>query len=96
MWVHSLRTAVFAIALVEYLKSRDLVSLQQVSDTLGCKTLIIVMDLSQITSHSVKAEWAERITLSVEDYLLGLISLVNDLVWSLATHIRKPGLILFH
>jgi hypothetical protein len=47
MWVHSLRTAVFAVALVEYLKSRDLVSLQQVSDTLGCKELIIVMGLSQ-------------------------------------------------
>ncbi|XP_006462665.1 hypothetical protein AGABI2DRAFT_224180 [Agaricus bisporus var. bisporus H97] len=62
LWVHSLRTAVFAVALVEYLKSRDLVSLQQVSDTLG-----------------FKAEWADRITLPVEDYLLGLISLVNDL-----------------
>lgn len=96
LWVHSLRTAVFAVALVEYLKSRDLVSLQQVSDTLGCKELVIIMNLIQIKSllnHSVKAEWADRITLPVEDYLLGLISLVNDLVRSLAVYVGTTGLI---
>lgn len=37
MWTNSLRTAVFAVALVEYLTKRDLVSLQEVSDALGCK-----------------------------------------------------------
>lgn len=35
MWSNSLRTAVFAAVLVEYLSSRDLASLQKVSEQLG-------------------------------------------------------------
>jgi hypothetical protein len=31
-------------------------------------------------SSSVKEEWKDRVTLPVEDYLHGLISLVNELV----------------
>ncbi|KAF9454790.1 Translin [Macrolepiota fuliginosa MF-IS2] len=62
MWTNSLRTAISAVAMVQYLTKRDLVSLQQVSDTLG-----------------FKVEWANRVALPVEDYLHGVISLVNDL-----------------
>ncbi|KXN88166.1 Translin [Leucoagaricus sp. SymC.cos] len=62
MWTNSLRTVVSAVAMVEYLTKRDLVSLQEVSDSLG-----------------FKPEWSDRVVLPVEDYLHGVISLVNDL-----------------
>ncbi|KAG2010056.1 translin, variant 2 [Coprinopsis cinerea AmutBmut pab1-1] len=62
MWSNSLRTAVFAAVLVEYLTSRTLASLSQVSDQLG-----------------LKEEWKDRIQLAVEDYLHGIISVVNEL-----------------
>ncbi|PPR01150.1 hypothetical protein CVT26_016051 [Gymnopilus dilepis] len=62
MWSNSMRTAVFAAALMEYLSNRRLLSLAQASETLG-----------------MKAEWSDRMTLPVEDYLHSLISLVNEL-----------------
>ncbi|KAI0761964.1 Translin [Trametes elegans] len=62
MWVNSLRNVVFSATLVEYLHRGTLLSLQQVSETLG-----------------IKPEWQDRFTLSVEDYLHGVISLVNEL-----------------
>lgn len=62
MWSNSLRTAVFAAVLVEYLSSGQLASLQQVSEQLG-----------------MKEEWKDRVTLTVEDYLQGVISVVNEL-----------------
>jgi len=34
-----------------------------------------------MTSYAVKAEWTDRMTLPVEDYLHGVINTVNDLVW---------------
>ncbi|RXW22867.1 hypothetical protein EST38_g2988 [Candolleomyces aberdarensis] len=54
--------AVFVAVLVEYLSSRELASLQRVSEQLG-----------------MKEEWKDRVTLPVEDYLHGLISVVNEL-----------------
>ncbi|KAJ3568748.1 hypothetical protein NP233_g5512 [Leucocoprinus birnbaumii] len=62
MWTNSLRTAVFSVAMVEYLTKRDLISLQGVSETLG-----------------FKAEWSSRVALPAEDYLHGVITMVNDL-----------------
>lgn len=38
MWTNSLRTAVFAATLVEYLQDGALLSLQQVAETLGGKS----------------------------------------------------------
>ncbi|GLB38539.1 putative translin [Lyophyllum shimeji] len=62
MWSNSLRTVVFTASLIEYLSSRTLISLSQVSEILG-----------------IKEEWKDRLSLPVEDYLHGLISLVNEL-----------------
>ncbi|KAH9854662.1 Translin [Lenzites betulinus] len=62
MWSNCLRSAVFSVALVEYLQSGALISLPQVAETLG-----------------IKPEWQDRFMLSVEDYLHGVINLVNEL-----------------
>ncbi|THV05316.1 Translin [Dendrothele bispora CBS 962.96] len=62
MWCHSLRTAVFVAAMIEYLTNRGLLSLQATASTLG-----------------IKDEWQDRVALSAEDYLHGLIGLVNEL-----------------
>ncbi|KAE9400451.1 translin [Gymnopus androsaceus JB14] len=62
MYCNSLRTAVFAAALSEYLTQGTLISLQSTSDMLG-----------------MQEEWKDRVTLAAEDYLHGLITLVNEL-----------------
>ncbi|KAG5645473.1 hypothetical protein DXG03_006018 [Asterophora parasitica] len=74
MWSNSLRTSVFAASLIEYLSTRTLITLPQVSEILG-----------------VKDEWKDRLALPVEDYLHGLISLVNELVRRLSNHCSLPG-----
>ncbi|KAH6912840.1 translin [Coprinopsis sp. MPI-PUGE-AT-0042] len=62
MWSHSMKTAVFAAVLTEYLTSRKLLTIAEVSTQLG-----------------IKDEWSDRVQLAVEDYLHGLISVVNEL-----------------
>ncbi|KIK03351.1 hypothetical protein K443DRAFT_676835 [Laccaria amethystina LaAM-08-1] len=62
LWSNSLRTAVFAAALIEYLSNRRLITLPKVAQTLG-----------------LKDEWQDRVALPAEDYLHGIISLVNEL-----------------
>ncbi|KAK2465189.1 hypothetical protein APHAL10511_002543 [Amanita phalloides] len=62
MWSNSLRSAVFSAALVEYLTSGELITIDRVAEILG-----------------VKEEWKDRLALPVEDYLQGIISLVNEL-----------------
>ncbi|KAF5311264.1 hypothetical protein D9758_018757 [Tetrapyrgos nigripes] len=62
MWCNSLRTAVFAAVLIEYLTNGTLLSLKTTNEILG-----------------IKEEWKDRVALSAEDYLHGLISLVNEL-----------------
>ncbi|KAF8967046.1 Translin [Flammula alnicola] len=62
MWSNSIRTAVFAAVLIEYLINGTLLSLEGVAYVLG-----------------VKEEWSDRLALPVEDYLHGLITLVNEL-----------------
>ncbi|EDR13716.1 uncharacterized protein LACBIDRAFT_308999 [Laccaria bicolor S238N-H82] len=62
LWSNSLRTAVFAAALIEYLSNRRLITLPKVAETLGLKN-----------------EWQDRVALPAEDYLHGIISLVNEL-----------------
>ncbi|KAJ4491375.1 translin [Lentinula edodes] len=62
MWCNSLRTAVFAAALSEYLTNGTLISLESTSNTLG-----------------MQDRWKDRVNLSVEDYLHGLITMVNEL-----------------
>ncbi|KDQ25776.1 hypothetical protein PLEOSDRAFT_1044661 [Pleurotus ostreatus PC15] len=62
MWSNSLRTAVFAATLLQYLTDGTLMPLSTVSSNLG-----------------IQEEWAGRFVLPAEDYLHGLISLVNEL-----------------
>ncbi|EIW59484.1 Translin [Trametes versicolor FP-101664 SS1] len=62
MWTNSLRTAVFAATLAEYLQDGALLSIQQAAEILG-----------------IKPEWQDRLALPVEDYLHGVINLVNEL-----------------
>ncbi|KAF8176993.1 Translin [Pholiota molesta] len=62
MWSNSLRTAVFAAVLIEYLSSRKLLSLAQTAEILG-----------------IEEKWSDRLTLPAEDYLHGLITVVNEL-----------------
>jgi len=61
-WASSLRTAIFAASLVEYLMSGKLISLSDTSNILG-----------------IKEEWKDRLAISAEDYLHGVISLINEL-----------------
>ncbi|KAF7365222.1 hypothetical protein MVEN_00393800 [Mycena venus] len=62
MWSNSMRTAVYAAGLSEYLRNGSLLSLPRASEILG-----------------IKEEWKDRFSLPVEDYLHGLISMVNEL-----------------
>ncbi|KAJ7459855.1 Translin [Mycena latifolia] len=62
MWCNSMRAAVFASALIEYLRDGSLLSLPRASELLG-----------------IQEEWKDRFSLPVEDYLHGLISMVNEL-----------------
>nr|GAT60302.1 translin [Mycena chlorophos] len=62
MWSNDIRSLVFAVALMEYFKTRSLISLEKSAELLG-----------------IQDEWKDRIILPVEDYLLGLINMVNEL-----------------
>ncbi|KAJ7644129.1 Translin [Roridomyces roridus] len=62
-WSNSIRAAVFASALIEYLRTGTLISLARVS--------------SEILG--IQDEWKDRFSLPVEDYLHGLITMVNEL-----------------
>lgn len=80
----SLRNAVFSATLVEYLQSGALLSLPAVAETLGSKWGRSHRE-PQLKSSSVRQEWHDRVVLSVEDYLHGVITLVNELVSSTIT-----------
>lgn len=83
MWTNSLRTAIFSAALVEFLATGKLISLPEVCQILGSKHCFLICDVCIVTILSrtpVKDEWKGRFALPVEDYLHGLISLVNELV----------------
>ena len=79
MWSNSLRTAVYSAALVEYLSTGSLITISQANELLGSE---LAEPSSNQSTHiiSVKEEWADRFLIAVEDYLHGLISLVNELV----------------
>ncbi|KAJ6508794.1 Translin [Mycena sanguinolenta] len=62
MWSNSMRTAVYAAALIQYLRNGTLLSMPRASEILG-----------------IREEWCDRFSLPVEDYLHGLISMVNEL-----------------
>lgn len=80
MWSISLRNAIFSATLIEYLTSHTLMSMSQVGDALGSKHDFVSSSRPYIMISLVKKEWSGRFLLTVEDYLHGLISLVNELV----------------
>ena len=93
MWSNSLRSAVFSATLVEYLHSGGLLTLEQVAEILGSKCHIVQRGLETIASSSpflVNPGWQDRFALSVEDYLHGVINLVNELVSILPHYWIKP------
>ncbi|KAH8114514.1 Translin [Phellopilus nigrolimitatus] len=62
LFTNTLRSAVFAVVLVEYLDSGTLLTQAGTAEVLG-----------------IKDEWNTRLILQAEDYLHGLISMVNEL-----------------
>ncbi|KAH0831952.1 Translin [Lanmaoa asiatica] len=81
MWSNSLRTAIYSAALVEYLSKGSLITLSQASEVLGSELFTTEPSANQNTDvFPVKEEWTDRLSITVEDYLHGLISLVNELV----------------
>ncbi|KZT60310.1 translin [Calocera cornea HHB12733] len=62
MWAQALQGIVFTLALCKFLEEGTLITLPEVSKTLG-----------------VEEEWKGRFTIATEDYLQGIISLVNEL-----------------
>jgi hypothetical protein len=81
MWSNSLRTSVFVASLVEYLRTRTLISLASTKEVLGSMFSLddFIISPGNLTVL-VKEEWNDRFSLSAEDYLHGLITLVNELV----------------
>ena len=81
MWTNSLRNAIFAAVLVEYLSTRRLLSLPDAALCIGSESLFRCAFLMSRTDFcSVKPEWSSSIALPVEDYLHSLITVVNELV----------------
>jgi Translin family len=79
-----IQSAVFTAALMEYLSTGALISLPYASEILGSKNRPFSVSIHPdiIIGLAVKEEWKDRLYLQAEDYLLGLISLVNELVSS--------------
>lgn len=89
MWSMSLRQSVFSAILIEYLTNGTLLSITATSDQLGSRySDQSLSHASKITYHGlfkVQEEWKDRFVLSVEDYLHGVITMVNELVRSSRT-----------
>ena len=80
-WANALRTVIFSAALVEYLATGRLISLATASELLGSELFLKPYRLLEPDNNpSVQEEWSDRLAISTEDYLHGIISLVNELV----------------
>lgn len=73
-----MRSAVFAAALVEYLTSGKLIAFERVAEVLGSELTFIVPFISGMRRYTVREG---RLAFPVEDYLQGIITLVNELVY---------------
>ena len=83
MWSNSFRSAVYAAVLLEYLDCGRLLSQAGVAETLGSRyadTLYILLSDADYTTFIVRRDWINRFELQAEDYLHGLITVVNELV----------------
>lgn len=69
-----MRSAVFSAAFVEYLTNGKLITIEQVAEILGSELTLIVPFISKMR------HWKDRLALPVEDYLQGIINMVNELV----------------
>lgn len=81
-WANALRTAIFSASLVEYLATGKLISLSTASEVLGSESVSnpLLIEAKLYNTISVREEWSDRLAISAEDYLHGIISLVNELV----------------
>ena len=66
-------------------------TLQQVSDILGSMCLELSFS-SDIDSAAVQPAWSDRFVLTAEDYLHGVITLVNELVSQRDRSTRRTSL----
>lgn len=84
-WANALRTAIFSAALVEYLATGKLISLAAASDVLGSEWHTHFLFPQTYDTEIVREDWSDRFAISAEDYLHGIISLVNELVGLVAS-----------
>ena len=83
MWTNSMRSAVYSAVFCDFLINGTLLSLEATCEQLGSTVLLshLTIDMSdQPCPSAVKSEWKDRFQLAVEDYLHGVITLVNELV----------------
>lgn len=84
MWSMSLRQSVFSALLIDYLANGTLLSIAATSDQLGSRysdqSLSHAPKNNLLWRVKVQEEWKDRFVLSVEDYLHGMITMVNELV----------------
>jgi hypothetical protein len=79
IWARHVQNAVFVVVLCEYTRSQKLLSIKECSETIGCTLVSCKFSSSPNNSPPVQSEWKDRVYLQVEDYLHGLVSVVNEL-----------------
>ena len=79
IWARHVQNAVFVAVLCEYTRSKKLLSIKECSETIGCTLISCKFSSSRNNSPPVQSEWKDRVYLQVEDYLHGLVSVVNEL-----------------
>ena len=79
IWARHVQSAVFVAVLCEYTRSQKLLSIKECSETIGCTLVSCKFSSSRNNSPPVQSEWKDRVYLQVEDYLHGLVSVVNEL-----------------
>jgi hypothetical protein len=83
LWTAPLRAAVFSVVLECFLTDRTLVPLSTVAEQLGStsSTHAIPCEALNDACHIlVRDEWKDRFSLTPEDYLHGVITVINELV----------------
>lgn len=79
IWARHVQNAVFVVVLCEYTRSQKLLSIKECSEAIGCTLVSCKSSSSRNNSPPVQSEWKDRVYLQVEDYLHGLVSVVNEL-----------------
>jgi len=80
LWTAPFRAAVFAVVLACFLTDGTLASLATVAEQLGSASFFSSWVNVWCTQFLVKEEWKDRLSLTPEDYLHGVITVINELV----------------